>query len=206
MIEDSNPIGVKCPHSRHFTNYYQHCAQVIFLIAFVLFLIVGISLMYVGFLEYGSFGASSRSLKILGLVALLLCIGFLIAACVIISDCISTAIEQPIEDDLPYEALSPSDCTTSFTTIAQSSSQHTDLTMQPFVTNANAFCKSCSQRFLMHKSWTDTSLSKRHEFPIIINNHQGGDSCEFTDFVRHEPSNCAHFQNTEIGQNSSNDE
>lgn len=53
-----------------------------FLAFFVLFLVVGVALTVLGFLDYGGQGGPmTRAFRILGVVALLLCIGFLIAAC-----------------------------------------------------------------------------------------------------------------------------
>lgn len=59
----------------------RHCVHLVFLASFVLFLIVGVALTCLGFLDYGAGGANSKAFRILGIVALLLCIGFLIAAC-----------------------------------------------------------------------------------------------------------------------------
>lgn len=70
-----------CVRSRNVEAPMRQCVHVIFLLSFVLFLVVGVALTCLGFLDYGAGGGTSRTFRVLGIVALLLCIGFLIAAC-----------------------------------------------------------------------------------------------------------------------------
>lgn len=72
-----------CTHCRQLPwPFTQNCLHGAFLFFFVVFLVVGVALTCLGFLDYnGTAASNSRAFRVLGIVALILCIGFLIAAC-----------------------------------------------------------------------------------------------------------------------------
>jgi len=143
------PIHVHCATCANCQQiswpFSESCLKTIFLLLFVLFLLVGAALTVLGFFNYGVDGPTSRAFRILGIIALLMCIGFFIASCVILIECVTSAIESSAVEDIACEELiQPSETFGSHYRLA---SQHIIGTPQDQMTNPGArmhSCPSCS--------------------------------------------------------------
>lgn len=115
------PLPSMQPQHEHLSVAHK-CLHGLFLIGFVFFLIAGVALTCIGFLDYG--GASATVYKALGISALAVSFLFLISACgprshhlrlvyytvvylVMVSECVTLAMTTGSKRDYPYQMMYP---------------------------------------------------------------------------------------------------
>uniref|UniRef100_A0A914UUB5 Uncharacterized protein n=1 Tax=Plectus sambesii TaxID=2011161 RepID=A0A914UUB5_9BILA len=98
------PLPLMQPQHQQLSAAHK-CLHGLFLMGFVFFLIAGVALTCIGFLDYG--GASSTVYKALGIAALAVAFLFLASACVMVSECVTLAMTTGTKRDYRYQMMYP---------------------------------------------------------------------------------------------------